>query len=252
MISAMLDGGVGARMFQIATTYALALDNNDECAFNFSMGSMSQDHPLLTYRNNIFRELNDLPADWKWEYLYRERKYNYSPIPYYKNLMLQGFFTSERYFSHRRKEIIELFKDTETIESIKLDFKNSVSLHVRRGDYLVNASYICPESYYKKALESIDKDTHIEHIYIVSDDIPWCKETFKDKRIIFIENVPDYYDLYIQALCKHNIIANSNFSRMATFMNENPDKIVIAPATWFGGSIADQITDVFLNDWNFI
>lgn len=252
MITAMLDGGVGARMFQVATTYALALDNNDECAFNFSNGSMSQDHPLLTYRNNIFRKLRDLSVDWWGETYYRERRYDYDPIPYSKNLLLRGFFVSEKYFSHRRKDIIELFKDQETISKIKLDFTNSVSLHVRRGDYLVNASYVCPESYYKKALDFIETKAWIDRIYIVSDDIPWCKETFKDSRITFIENVPDYYDLYIQTLCTHNIISNSNFSRMATFMNENPNKVVCAPSVWFGGNMANEIKDQFSNDWNFI
>ncbi len=248
----MLDGGVGARMFQIATTYALALDNGDECAFNFSMGSMSQDHPLLTYRDNVYAKLKDLPSNWKPEAFYQERRFDYDPIPYSRNLLIRGYFTSERYFSHRRKEIIELFRDQETIDSIKLDFTNSVSLHVRRGDYLVNASYVCPESYYKKALELIDKETQIGHIYIVSDDIPWCKQAFKDTRITFIEGVPDYFDLYIQTLCTHNIISNSNFSRMATFLNENPDKIVYAPAVWFGGSMAREVRDVFFNDWEFI
>jgi hypothetical protein len=248
----MLDGGLAARMFQIAATYALALDNGDECAFNFSMGSMSQDHPLLTYRNNVFRELRNLPANWWPEALYHERRYDYDPIPYQKNMILRGYFTSERYFSHRRKEIIELFKDQETIDKINLDFTNSVSLHVRRGDYLVNASYVCPESYYKKALELIDEETQIDRIYVVSDDIPWCKETFKDSRITFIEDVPDYYDLYIQTQCSHNIIANSNFSRMATFLNENSGKIVYAPGTWFGGYMATAVKDVFFNDWNYI
>jgi Glycosyl transferase family 11. len=253
MISAMLDGGLGGRMFQIAAAYALALDNDDECAFNFSMGSMSQDHPLLTYRNNVFRKLNDLPSNWHYEYIYRERRYDFNPIPYYKNLMISGFFSSEKYFNHRRKEIIELFKDQETIESIKLNFKNSVSLHVRRGDYLVNASHVCGEDYYKKAIKFMDSQTRIDRIYVISDDIPWCKETFRDqKRINFIVNSPDYIDFYIQTLCTHNIISNSTFSRWGAYLNENENKIVCAPAVWFGGSLANEITDVFLNDWNYI
>jgi hypothetical protein len=252
MITAMLDGGLGARMFQIATTYALALDNDDDCAFNFKMGSMSQDHPLLTYRNNVYKKLRDLPIDWRWETYYQELRYDYDPIPYQKNMILRGYFVSEKYINHRRREIIELFKDRETISRINLDFTNSVSLHVRRGDYLVNASYVCPESYYKKALEFIETRAWIDHIYIVSDDIPWCKTIFKDQRIIFVEGMPDYIDFYIQTLCSHNIIANSNYSRMATFLNENENKVVCAPAVWYGGPTANEIRDVFCNKWNFI
>jgi hypothetical protein len=252
MISAKLCGGLGGRLFQIAAAYALALENGDECAFDLNMGSVSQDHQPSEYRNNVFRKLKDLPPDWKQEAYYQERRYNYDPIPYQKNLMIGGYFGSEKYFDKYRKEIIELFKDKETLERIKLDFKNSVSLHVRRGDYLINASHVCGEDYYKKAIEFIDSKTQIDNIYIISDDFSWCVKTFKDQRITFIGDVADYIDFYIQTLCTHNIISNSTFSRWGAYLNENPDKIVCAPAVWFGGAIANEITDVFLNDWNFI
>ncbi len=253
MISAKLCGGLGGRMFQIAAAYALALENGDECAFDLNMGSVSQDHHPSEYRNNVFRKLKDLPPDWKQEAYYQERRYNYDPIPYQKNLMIGGYFSSERYFDKYRKEIIELFKDKETLDILKLiNFKNSVSLHVRRGDYLVNASHVCSEDYYKKALKFMDDKTQIDYINIISDDIPWCKATFEDRRITFIEGVPDYIDFYIQTLCTHNIISNSTFSRWGAYLNENENKIVCAPAVWFGGVIANEITDVFLNDWNFI
>ena len=91
MITAMLDGGMAARMFQVATAYAVALDNNDECAFNFSMGSMSQDHPVLTYRHNIFHKLKDLPTDWAWRAYYTEKRYDYDPIVYFKDMILRDW-----------------------------------------------------------------------------------------------------------------------------------------------------------------
>jgi hypothetical protein len=216
------------------------------------MGSLAQGVHPSTYRNNIFKKLKELPVGWKQEAYYQERRYNYDSIPYQKNLMLGGYYGSEKYFNKYRKEIIELFKDKETLDTIGIDFKNSVSLHVRRGDYLINASHVCSEDYYKKAIRFIDTQTKIDHIYIISDDIPWCKKTFKDQRVIFIEGVPDYIDFYIQTLCTHNIISNSTFSRWGAYLNENPDKIVVAPAVWFGGAIANEITDVFCNEWDFI
>jgi len=252
MVSAMLCGGLGARMFQISAAYVLALDNNDECAFHLNMGSLSQGVTPDTYRNNVFKKLKELPSEWQPDIHYHQKRHDYDPIPYQKNIMLGGYFASEKYFNHRKSEIIDLFKDQETINTIKFDFKNSVSLHVRRGDYLINASYVCTEEYYKSALTLIDKETQIEHIYIVSDDIPWCKQTFKDERIVFIEGVPDYIDFYIQTLCTHNIISNSTFSRWGAYLNENVNKIVCAPAVWFGGSLAAEMQDVFCNDWNFI
>jgi len=251
MITASLCGGLGGRMFQIATAYALALDNNDTCAFDLNMGSISQGHAMTEYRNNVFKKLKQLPEGWTSKATYQQKGHNYDPIPYQKDLMLGGYYGSEQYFNHRREEVIKLFKDLKTIRGIKLNFKNSVSVHVRRGDYLINSSYVCPAEYYKNALGLISKETQIDHIYILSDDIPWCKETFKGKKYKFIDS-PDYVCFYIMTLCENNIISNSGFSRIATFMNENENKIVYAPKTWFTGYIAEQITDVFLNDWNFI
>jgi len=253
MITARLCGGLGARLFQIAAAYVLAIDNNDECAFNLNMGSLAQGVKPEIYRNNAFRKLKNLPDDWKEGPYYQELRYNYDPIPYQANLTIGGYYGSEKYFNHRRKEIIKLIGYGKLFKaSIGLDFTNSVSLHVRRGDYLINASHVCDKWYYINALKRIVSQTQIDHIYIVSDDIPWCKETFRDKRIKFISGVPDYIDFYIQTFCNHNIIANSTFSRMATFLNTNEDKIVIAPAVWYGGYLANQITDVFDNNWIFI
>lgn len=251
MISAMLCGGLGGRMFQIATAYVLALDNNDTCAFDLNMGSISQDHHPGEYRDNVFKKLKQLPEGWKPKATYQQKGHNYDSIPYQKDLMIGGYFSSERYFNHRREEVIKLFKDLKTIKSIKLNFKNSVSVHVRRGDYLINSSYVCPEEYYKEAIELISKETQIDYIYILSDDMPWCKEIFKGKKYKFLYD-PDYVSFYVMTLCENNIMSNSTFSRFATFMNENENKIVYAPKTWFTGYIAEQITDVFLNDWNFI
>lgn len=252
MISAKLCGGLGGRLFQIATAYALALDNDDVCAFDLLAGTISQEVEMDVYMSNIFKKLNRLPKEWQYSVYYQERDYNYSPIPYSENLMLGGYFGSELYFKHRTKELCELLKEEETINNLDLDFKNSVSLHVRRGDYLINASHVLDADYYRKAIKYMDCVARIDRIYVVSDDIPWCKDTFKDDRITFSENNPPYIDFYVQTQCEHNIIANSTYSRMATNLNENPNKITIAPSVWFGGDLANKITDVFKNKWVFI
>lgn len=238
MISGLLIGGLGNQLFVVATAYALALDNGDECGFNFNPKLASyqrgQGQAPVTYRKTIYKKLKDLPAGWKPSLNYRE-KTEYEPIPYQKDIMLDGYF-SRYYFDHRRDAIINLFKDRITISQISGQFKNSVSLHVRRGDYLKLSKIYnyTPINYYIKALSLLDKKTQIDRIYVLSDDINWCKDNLKDDRMEFVTGFPDFIDFYIMTKCTHNIITNSSFSWWAAYLNENPDKIVYIPAKWFG------------------
>lgn len=119
--------------------------------------------------------------------------------------------------------------------------KNSVSVHVRRGDYLTEKERrlngICDMQYYIRAIKMIKERVKNPQFYIFSDDIVWCKENFKIKESIYIEsemieNYEDWQDMYLMSRCKHNIIANSSFSWWGAWLNENERKIVIAPKRW--------------------
>lgn len=239
MISAKLKGGLGNQLFQIATVYALAMDNNDDCAFNFNMKPIMQGNGAWVYKTNIYSKLKELPENWKSSFIFLERElehnYQYQTIPYHKNMIIDGYF-NQQYFNHRKKEIVDLFKNQETISKIRGQFKNSVSIHVRRGDYLKLSMFYVQlgMDYYNKALSLLDKKTQIDRIYVMSDGINWCKQNFKDDRIEFIEGFPDFIDLYIMSQCTNNILANSSFSWWGTYLNENPDKIVYCPEKWFG------------------
>ena len=108
--------------------------------------------------------------------------------------------------------------------------------------------------YYNKAIKQFDKDSNF---LIFSDDIEWAKNNFKGDNFYFItENKiegndvmdtlniskgghPDYIELYMMSLCDHNIIANSSFSWWGAWLNENPNKKVIAPKKWFGPAYGD-------------
>jgi len=101
----------------------------------------------------------------------------------------------------------------------------SVSLHVRRGDYVINDGFnVLPIEYYKEALKYTKGK-----IFVFSDDIPWCKKNFKG--VTFVE-MEDYLEFELMKLCTHNIIANSTFSWWAAYLGDNPNKVVVAPKQW--------------------
>lgn len=256
MITSILKCRLGNQMFQIAAVHALALDNSDECAFDLTTKDFHRGKGPRTYIDNVFRNIKELSASWVSEYVYIEPKWSYSPIPYHKNMVIDAFSQSEKYFINHKKEIIDLFKDRNKIHDIEIEFlnylKDSVSLHVRREDYLWSpVLFSLPTDYYKKALTFIENKTKIDHILVFSDDIPWCKENFKDPRILFVEGRKDYEDMYLMSLCDHHIIVNSSFSWWGSYLNENEDKIVCAPNPWFGETISD-FQDIYYDKMNII
>ena len=241
MLRAELLGGLGNMLFQIATTYALAWDNNDTCAFDHCT-SIGQDS-TLAYIDNIFSRIKFLNSnEFNPESYYHEPNFYFQKLIYRNNLKLNGYFQSSKYFDHKRKDIIDLFKPTDNIMEY-IDKKYSfilnddvTSIHVRRGDYLnlkTTHLSVCSESYYRDALEVISADK----IVVFSDDIEWCKSNFKGSNFIFIEGEEDYIDLYLMSMCNNNIIANSSFSWWGAWLNNNKNKRVIVPNNWFNRGV---------------
>jgi len=164
----------------------------------------------------------------------------------------QGYWSSFKY-SEAILDVLRhdfTLKDTSyTEEFIRLKkiitSTNSVSLHVRRGDYIGrNGFQILPLKYYFEALLKVKGD-----LFIFSDDIPWCKQYFKEdyfsRKITFID-LEDYLSFELMKFCKHNIIANSTFSRWAAYLNNNPEKIVIAPSGWGLSDRDDKFTTIMI------
>lgn len=251
-------GGLGNMMFQVATAYSLSLDNDDECKFSLIDGKFSRsvakrfgEHTNATcYQDNIFSKIqliNKCPAA-----TYRERDFRYSKIPYEKNLCLEGYFQSEKYFKHNRKKIIELFDYNIGDKYDYLFDRETVSIHVRRGDYLnfLNVHPVCNLEYYKHALERFE-DTQYK-ILVFSDDILWCKNNFNNE-FVFMEGTPDYVDLFLMSRCDHHIIANSSFSWWGAWLNQNENKKIIAPKNWFGTSNSHLNTnDLYCDRWDIL
>lgn len=113
----------------------------------------------------------------------------------------------------------------------------SVSLHVRRGDYVQHKAFggICDLSYYQRAVEQIKSLVENPTFIVFSDDIQWCKDNLNLKQAKFVDwntGENSYRDMQLMSLCKHNIIANSSFSWWGAWLNAHDDKKVICPDKW--------------------
>lgn len=166
---------------------------------------------------------------------------------------LVGFFQTEKYFKHSEKEVrnqfdfLDYIKDDcdDMIETVK----DSIALHIRRGDYLINSNnhHNLTLDYYQNALKQFDKD---QQVIIFSDDPKWCKQQklFSSDRFLVSETENSRYDLYLMSKCSDFIIANSTFSWWGAWLSGKGK--VIAPKTWFGSTLNHKnIQDLYLNKW---
>ena len=164
------------------------------------------------------------------------------------NIIVDGYFQSERYFYNIKNEIENIFE----IKKIYIDafnkkysflFKQNkiISVHIRRGDY-VNCGNInvtgssdmsLPINYYYKCLIRI-KDIENYKVIFVSDDINWVKTHFEKKSNFLFEENHQLVDFQIIKNSDIAIIANSSFSWWAAYLNKNPKKIIYAPKYWLG------------------
>ena len=173
--------------------------------------------------------------------LYQEKEGGFSSnmkVFNIKNGILDGYWQSFKYSAEieniLRKEFT--FKRVPTGEAAELLNKvcncNSVSMSIRRGDYLKwNGSLT--EGYYINAINYIQERVPNAKFFCVSDGIDYCKNTYGGRGydIYFVKCPPDNnsYDMQLISQCKHNILANSTFSIWGAWLNQNPGKIVIRP-----------------------
>lgn len=149
---------------------------------------------------------------------------------------VKGYFGRHRYFEGVDKEIkLEYTLKRPLNVSVK---DNSVSIHIRRGDYLKEPNlYPLEKEYYDKAISIMEEKLKSPVYYIFSNDAKWAKDAFPpSKRFIHVVDnyeLEDYEELVLMSMCSNNIIANSTFSWWAAYLNKNENKIVISPKKWF-------------------
>lgn len=181
------------------------------------------------------------------------------------SVYIRGYFQSYKYLVNYENEIRALFNfpldnmDTVNSQIINtiLNLPNTVSIHIRRGDYVENTKTQqrhgnCSLSYYNDAINHMSSKYGDLNLFFFSDDINWVKSEFKDvsHSKLFIDNNKNedsWKDMHVMSMCKHNIIANSSFSWWSAWLNSNPNKCVIAPKYWF--SNVESSNDLLPENW---
>ncbi len=275
MVITKLQGGLGNQMFQYAFGRYVSTQINQTLFIDDSI--YSQDETALIVKRNYELDIFDLTvkkADIK-NVLYffpsksngflgksinkvKKKLGNYIVLDENrienvslfksKNLYLQGFWQSENYFKSIESIIRNEFTFKTKISVINSEIikkeqeSNSVSVHIRRTDYVSNQFAFnflgpCPIEYYYNAIQFFNDCLNSPVYFIFSDDMNWVKEKFSFlKNVHFINhnrNADSFEDMRLMSNCRHHIIANSSFSWWGAWLNKNTDKIIVAPRQWF-------------------
>ncbi len=182
-----------------------------------------------------------LPSTVRW---FHESKMYHPELLDFEDMYLSGYFACEKYYSDILYDLREKIRFPESGNPLNRqmaeEMKNcdSVSVHIRRGDYLnpENAGMfggICTEAYYAGALKMLKEEVPDAHFYLFSDDIPYVKAHFQGEEytIVDINHGRDsFYDMWLMSNCRHNICANSTFSFWGARLNGSEGKIMVRPA----------------------
>jgi hypothetical protein len=292
MIITILKGGLGNQMFQYAMARRVSILNNTDLALDITSFSWNKlrvfelaDFFNINVKIATVTDINNVKFSHKYFLSDRvKRKLMGEDFPYFlrpvvneqslmydenilkvnKHSIMDGSWQSEKYFDDIKNVISKdfTFKHnandyySRIIKNIRNN--NTVSIHVRRGDYVSNNitnSFhgTCSLDYYNSAIAHISKSISNITYVIISDDIEWCKNNLSHiPNSVFVENNKGmhYEDMRLMSLCTHNIIANSSFSWWGAWLNSNPNKIVIAPKQWFVSSeMQAQTNDLIPSSW---
>lgn len=198
---------------------------------------------------------------------FEESKMYHPEILNFEDMYLSGYFACEKYYAdilYDLREKIQFPKSDNPLNLMmaeKMQSCESVSVHIRRGDYLdpenrAMFGNICTDAYYAKAMERIREEFPNAHFFLFSDDIRYLKENFarEDCTIVDINHDQEsFYDIWLMSQCKHNICANSTFSFWGARLNSHEDKIMIRPTIHKNSQIfrKEEMEDLWPG-WSFI
>lgn len=240
-VSVRLEGQFGNQLFQIATAYAYALDH-DLVLTVPDLVYKRKDNIPYNAKRLFLHKINSFPLEEPPLVIWKERHFNYKEIPPATSIELRGYFQSEKYFKHRRAEILELFKPPLELEMAilhKYPFLSSdrctVGIQIR--DYRKESpdgSFhpTLTRDYYEYAIQQFPLDS----IFLVSsNNKTYAKSCMEGlcNHLIYLEGEDYIEEFYTLTFCRSFIISNSTFGWWAAWLSNKPYKTVLAPDIWF-------------------
>lgn len=183
--------------------------------------------------------------------------YDFNMKKYPKNMFLNGYFESTKYFENVEDKLKEEFtpkhdKLEHNLELYdKIENSESVCVSIRRGDFVGHSFHnVCRTEYFLKAMDIIKEKVPNAKFFIFSNEVDWIKENVDFKYPVEFEEGKDpvWEKLRLMYSCKHFVLSNSTFSWWSQYLSKNPDKVVVAPDRWYN----DDIKSELLNNDNFI
>ena len=270
MIIVKLMGGLGNQMFQYAAARSLACRHGAQLKFDLSFLDSDQvGNTPRTFELDHFCISAEKASHWEVSMMngsgseilarayrkiagytdYREKGSHFDPqlLMLSDNTYLEGYWQSECYFTDIREIILKELSVRTPLNDKNLDLSeeiqavNAVSLHVRRGDYVLDEITsalhgVCDLAYYRRAEDMVEQTLSDPCFFVFSDDPEWVSDNLKlhyPARYISNNGGLPHEDLRLMSLCRHHVIANSSFSWWGAWLSANPEKLVITPERWF-------------------
>lgn len=293
MVIIQLAGGLGNQMFQYAL-YLQLKDLGREVKIDDVSGFAEDPQRVpalapfgITYERSSREELQKmldssmLPWHRVRRKLFGRHKKSYfeqgklfiPEVLTWDDIYLEGYWQTEKYFQPVEKQVREAY-DTDRLEAYlkragqylqEIDNTCSVSVHVRRGDYLTPENHklyggICTDTYYIEGIRQMRERYPGCRFFLFTNDKAWGKhhsakaqgvadeerQQIEGSRIFSAPDITwvdlqgagdnDYTEFALMSRCKHHILANSSFSWWASYLNKNPEKTILAPSRWLNGA----------------
>jgi len=260
-ITAVLQGGVGNQMFQIATAYTISKTLNLNLKFlkNQFAGCIQGSHPSNYYKT-LFAKVpfvDSLPIDAEIQsHGVMDTASTEQIIPFFEGksnttISLHGYFQTDANFLKHTEEIKDLFipplgiiGHLERYSDLFVRFPELKETHdfafigIRRGDYIKHYTFHnpCGMNFYTKAMNMLNN----ERYYILSDDYDWVKKNFVGDKFRYLEIKDDFLQLLSSCLFKNYIISNSTFYWWGSLLSVYQNPRIIAPDKWIFGPDAKK------------